>query len=41
MVLFSIAYILVSIGSTITQISKDVFLEVLNKNILSSSKYSL
>jgi len=41
MVLFSIAYILVSIGSMITQISKDVFLEVLNKNILSSSKYSL
>ena len=32
LLLFTIAYILVSIGSMITQISKEVFVEVINKN---------
>lgn len=32
LLLFSIAYVLVSIGSMITQISKEVFVDVINKN---------
>jgi hypothetical protein len=33
LLLFSIAYLLISIGSMVTKISKDVILEIINKNI--------